>query len=279
MAWQVKWASHLGVRAGDGPLFQHLAGTKDPAELIRFAAEHGFKGIEDNTYKSRPKEQQEAIAQALQRHGLAMGCMLATDKSIGTTLWGQSTPAARETLDAEFAATLEAAKRSGGRFLTTAGAADPRVPLGVQRIAMVEHLKRLGNKAARVGLVICVEQISVLRMPGMILHHIDEALQVVAAVNSPAVQLVFDIFHVHTMDSSLIANIERCHDRIAIVQASDSPFRFEPGSGEINFPNVLRALRRVGYDGLVELECFPETDDAAGERRLLERLDAIDAAL
>ena len=41
---------------------------------------------------------------------------------------------------------------------------------------------------------------------------------------------------------------------IEIIQLADNPGRGEPGSGELNFVNILRAVQRQGYAGLVELE-------------------------
>ena len=279
MAFTLKYAAHLGVRSVDEPMFLHHAGSADPVANIRVAADLGFAAIEDNSFKRRPRAQQEAIGRALRDHGMQMGCMVGATETMMTTAWHTDSDAARDALRAEMEASIAAAQITGGRFVVIAGAADPKLPSGFQRMVMTDHLKRLGEMAHRAGLVICVEQISRLRFPGMILHHIDDALAMVKAVDCPAVQLVFDTYHVHTMDSSLIENIRRCRDHIAVVQISDSPGRMEPGAGEINYVNVLRALRANGFDGIVELECFTEKPGLEGEWLLLERLRAIDAAL
>jgi hydroxypyruvate isomerase len=37
---------------------------------------------------------------------------------------------------------------------------------------------------------------------------------------------------------------------------ADNPGRFEPGTGEMNWPMIAHALHEMGYDGPVGLEAF-----------------------
>ena len=50
-------------------------------------------------------------------------------------------------------------------------------------------------------------------------------------------------------------------------------------AGELNWPTILQTIRNRGWSGLIEIEHMPVEETAAGERRLIERLRAIDAAL
>ena len=48
------------------------------------------------------------------------------------------------------------------------------------------------------------------------------------------------------------------------MQVADNPGRCEPGTGEINYPGVARALAALGYSGPVGMEAFAIGDaDAA----------------
>lgn len=67
-------------------------------------------------------------------------------------------------------------------------------------------------------------------------HHVLDAYQIVKAVDSPSVRLVFDAFHIQVMDGNLFENFTRTYDAIGIVQIADNPGRLEPGVGEINYP-------------------------------------------
>ena len=143
---------------------------------------------------------------------------------------------------------------------------------------MVDNLRHAAEQAQRAGMVLCLESMSRRGLPGMLLRHIGEAYAVVKAVDSPAVRLIFDTSHVQVMDGDLLANLEATWDAVAIVQIADNPGRAEPGSGEINFDNVFRALARAGYVGLVELEhnwAVPGLDSEQRGIANLRRLDAL----
>ena len=56
----------------------------------------------------------------------------------------------------------------------------------------------------------------------------------------------------------------KCLPWIGEAQVADVPGRKEPGTGEINYANVARALKAMGYRGPVCLEAFASGDaDAA----------------
>jgi hydroxypyruvate isomerase len=44
------------------------------------------------------------------------------------------------------------------------------------------------------------------------------------------------------------------------VQVADNPGRFEPGTGEMNYHQIAKALKNMGYRGPVGLESFAQGD-------------------
>lgn len=277
--WRMRFAPHLGLTSLDTPFFKHTVGSPDPVAHIEHIAALGFAGVEDNFLKLRPVAEQERIGRALARHGLEMGCFVNNVESWNRPLWGSDDPDATAALRAELESSIAAAARVGGRYLTTISGRDPRVPLPIQLTAMTENLKRLAPTAERAGVVLGIEPLAERAFPGMLVHHVLDGYAVVKAVDSPAVRLVFDAFHVQAADGDLIAMIDRTRDAIGIVQIADNPGRVEPGTGEMNYPNILRHLRATGYTGLVELEHAMSGPGRDGEDAALERLRAIDAAI
>jgi hydroxypyruvate isomerase len=279
MSWNLRYAPHMGLASLEEPLFLHSVGSADPVEQLRHIAALGFAGVEDNYLKLRPVADQERIGREIGRLGLEMGCFTGNIENWNQPLWGSSDDAARDRLKSDLLASIDIADRVGGRFVTTVSGQDGRIPLAYQLANMVENLKRLAPIAERAGIVLAIESTNERRFPGQLVHHIADAYAVAQAVDSPAVQLVFDIAHVHPMDGEILVNLEITWDRIGIIQVADMPGRLELGTGELNWVNIFRFIRDRGYRGLIELEHENSEPGAAGEQAMLERLRAIDSAI
>lgn len=173
--WKLRFAPHIALTSLDTPLFRDSMGTLDPVTHIDFIADLGFAVIEDNLLKLRPVVDQERIGQALRRRGLAMGCFVNNAADWNQPLWCPTDPAAQEKQRADLLASIETAKRVGGRYMTTISGRDLRVPLMVQLQAMVENFKRLAKMAERAGVVMGVEGTNEQDFPGMLVHHVLDA--------------------------------------------------------------------------------------------------------
>ena len=72
--------------------------------------------------------------------------------------------------------------------------------------------------------------------------------------------------HTQIGEGDLIRWCEKCLPWIGEVQIADNPGRCEPGTGEINYHGVAKALNEMGYRGPVGMEAFASGDaDAALE--------------
>ncbi len=83
------------------------------------------------------------------------------------------------------------------------------------------------------------------------------ALDLIEDVGHPNLRLQYDIYHMQKMEGNLIATIEKYVARIGHMQLADNPGRHEPGTGEINFPNLFRAIDAAGYEGWIGCEYIP----------------------
>lgn len=72
-------------------------------------------------------------------------------------------------------------------------------------------------------------------------------------------RILFDVYHTLIEESSIIASLIRYMDRIAHIQFSDTN-RLSPGKGQMNFPEIIRVLRALKYEGYVSVEIkqFPD---------------------
>ena len=280
MAWTLRYASHLGYRTPDAPLFRDSVGSLDPEAHVAFAAELGLAGVQYALARSRPPAEREAAARALARYGLETGCVVYTTRErLTAPLWGSTGREARAVLESELVQAFETAKQVSARHLAVLSGADPRLPLTYQRTAMVENLRWAAALAERAGVTLLLEAVSSRNLPSMLLHHVADAHAMVRAVDSPAVRLIFDTGHVQAMDGDLLGHLDACWDAVALVQIADHPGRLEPGSGEINFGAILRELHRRKFRGLVELEHHWSGPGRAVEQQGMDFLRRLDAGL
>jgi hydroxypyruvate isomerase len=142
---------------------------------------------------------------------------------------------------------------------------------GEMWLTALRTLKRLAELGERAGVVYCLENLNtVVDHPGVPLARAKDTLALVEAVDSPHVRMMLDLYHAQIGEGNLVALIERAGQAIGEVQVADVPGRREPGTGEIYYPAVARALERIGYTGTVGLEAYASGDDV----RALERFRA-----
>jgi hydroxypyruvate isomerase len=116
-------------------------------------------------------------------------------------------------------------------------------------------------------------------MPGILIRSIKDAYLAARGVASPALKLLFDVGHVQIEDGDLSKNLDRCWDEIAYFQLADNPGRREPGTGEINFANLLRRIHRKGYQGILGMEHLVSDKGRSGEEAVLRAYEALNAAI
>lgn len=130
------------------------------------------------------------------------------------------------------------------------------VPRDVQRDAMVETLKRCAPLLEEAGVVLEVEPLNgLVDHKGHFLQRSDESVGVIDRVGSPNVKLVFDVYHQQITEGNVIRNATGYIERINHYHIADNPGRKQPGTGELNYVNILRAIKDTGFDGFVGLEC------------------------
>ena len=77
------------------------------------------------------------------------------------------------------------------------------------------------------------------------------------AVDSPRIKVLYDIYHMQIMEGNVIQTLTGNLDVIGHVHVADVPGRHEPGTGELNYANIFKALREAGYDKYVGFELDP----------------------
>lgn len=97
---------------------------------------------------------------------------------------------------------------------------------------------------------------------GVLVHNHELAADWVGRIDHPQFRLAFDCYHQQRGSGNLIWGLEAYDGLYPTVHIGDAPTRQEPGTGEINFPNIRAKLTELGFDGFVGLEFYPSTTEA-----------------
>jgi hydroxypyruvate isomerase len=266
----LNYAPHFGM-------FRHLAG-QEPIDQLKFAADQGFTAWEDNAMKDRPVEIQERIARTMQQLEIKMGVISALRGVWNTVNFAGGKEEARDAVLRALRQIIDVAKRVNATFLTVVpGLENPKLPHGYQMASSIELLKRCCDIAAPHGLVMVLEPLNrKTDHPGVFLHKSPQAYEICRAVDHPSCKILFDIYHQQITEGNLIPNIDHCWDEIAYFQTGDNPGRNEPGTGEINFRNVLRHIHTKGFRGIIGMEHGASRHSAAGEQAIIDAYRRVD---
>jgi hydroxypyruvate isomerase len=129
--------------------------------------------------------------------------------------------------------------------------------------ACVETVKAAADLAAAKNIELLIENIDPEENPSYFLTSVAEGFQVIREVNRPNVRFLYDFFHEQIAEGNLIEKLEKNIDLIGLVHVADVPGRHEPGTGEINYPNIFRKLRALKYRGNIAMEFIPTGDTGA----------------
>ena len=266
----MKFAPHFGM-------FKHLAGN-DLVDQLKFAADQGFTAWEDNGMKGRPVAQQDRIARAMQQLGMKMGVISALRGVWNAVNFAGGDDQARHKALAAMRDTVDVAKRVNAKSLTVVlGMANPKLPVDYQTASCVELLKDCCEIVGPHELTMVIEPLNRQKNhPGVFLHSAPQAYLICEAVNHPSCKILFDIYHAQISEGNLIPNIDACWSEIGYFQSGDTPGRNEPGTGEINYQNVLRHIHRKGYHGVIGMEHGNSRPGPAGERSVIDAYRRVD---
>jgi hydroxypyruvate isomerase len=124
-----------------------------------------------------------------------------------------------------------------------------------------DTLNRIADLGEKHGVTFVLENLNLaVDHPGVPFARARDTLALVKSVNRPGLKLNLDLYHAQIGEGNLIELCRRALPWIGEIQVADVPGRMEPGSGEINYPAVAKALQAMGYRGTVAMEAFASAD-------------------
>lgn len=194
---------------------------------------------------------------AIRRKKTELGLEIAT--MMGSGWKHMNSEDARKTFVSDIQASLASAKSLGVKTLiVTTGFEDKKLSRSEQHTNYVAALKAAAPFAEQAQVTLVLEPLNTKAdHPGYFLQTAREGFEILDEVGSPAVKMLFDIYHHQIMEGNVIQDITKNISKIAHFHVADVPGRHEPGTGEINYSNVFRAIAASGYRGFVGLEFKP----------------------
>lgn len=269
--FKLKYGPHPGT-------FKESAG-EDILDQIRFAADQGFRGWEDNGANRREPALQTKIGETLAKHGMTMGVFVSFGDFGNSDFVTRTDREYRGHIQGEMRKAVEVAKRVGAKWTTVVpNAVNQKLDPGYQTANCIVNLKAMCEVCEPAELVMVLEPLNwYANHPGLFLRSVPQAYAICKAVDSPSCKILNDLYHQQIDVGNLIPNLEMAWDETPYIQVGDHPGRKEPTTGEINYKNIFKWLHEKGYGGVVGMEHGNSKPGREGEQALIAAYREVDS--
>jgi hydroxypyruvate isomerase len=225
-------------------------------DRVRKVADAGFTYYEFWPWRNKDID---AIARLNDRLGLKVAQFSASPKTFSQ---GITDPARRSEFVEDIRLAVGVAKRLNvPKVCVVAGEETKDYIREEQTRAVVDALKAGAEVVEPAGVTIILEPLNILvDHPKQLLVTSAQAAEVLRAVGSKNVKMLFDVYHQQISEGNLSGNIRAYKDLIGYFQIADHPGRHEPGTGEIRYAHVLRVIHDIGYRDPIGMELSPKSD-------------------
>lgn len=248
------------ARVTSGVMLWTLKGAFD--EKLALAARAGIQSVELVSEHLGWSDAEAAKYKSLaQSYGLGMDALLC-QHDWTTRPVTMVNPAHRETFLQDLRDSIVWAKKLNvPQIILMSGNVQPDISYEAQYASMVEGGKRAAEIAGAADVKLILEPLnSKVNHKGYFLTSAKKGLQAVQEVDSPHFRLLFDIYHEYVQNGDPIALIKDAAPYVAVFHVADAPGRHDPGTGEMKWDDIYKAIGKSGYSGYITLEYLPQGD-------------------
>jgi hydroxypyruvate isomerase len=139
----------------------------------------------------------------------------------------------------------------------------------------IAGLNRVKKIAEDHGVTICLELLnSKVNHKDYMCDHTAWGVQVMQAVNSPRVKLLYDIYHMQIMEGDLVRTIQENIQWLGHFHTGGVPGRHElDGTQEVQWDGVMRGIVAAKFQGYVAHEFVPTRDPLTSLREAVDLCD------
>jgi hydroxypyruvate isomerase len=222
---------------------------------IEIVAAAGYQGVQlVGEFQKWSKEDARRITARMRALGLVVDAMSGVNA-------GFANPNESNEFKTQLAAQISAARElECPQIILLSGKQVDGLNAAQQRLTAIENLKSAGDLAAKNNLQIVIEPVDPLENPTIFLSTVSEAFAIARELGSPSVKVLYDFYHEQRAFGNLIEKLEKNIEWVGLVHVADVPGRHEPGTGEIDYPNIYRKLAELKYDKFIAMEYYPTGD-------------------
>ncbi|MCS7222568.1 MAG: sugar phosphate isomerase/epimerase family protein [Anaerolineae bacterium] len=163
---------------------------------------------------------------------------------------------------------FERAGALGGEVIVFGSGGARTVPEGFPRETawqqLVQFVRWAGDAAQAVGMQVAIEPLN--RGESNVINSVLEAVELAKAADHPAVRVLADLYHL-VLEGEPIQDLIAADEWLVHVHVADAERRF-PGSGSFPYPAFFGALKAIGYDQRISVECHWDDFATEGPRAL-----------
>jgi hydroxypyruvate isomerase len=260
------------------PRIGFLSDVPIPRQLEIYAA-NGFRAFEYNGLPRHEMKEIETFRRKMDELKMSMGVFVVN--SGGWKGDAMVDPAFHEGFLRDVRRAVDIHNVIGNECATvTSGLGVKHLTFEQQTKNVIDVLKRAGDIVAQTKMILVLEPLNIrVDHAGYFVVFSEHAWQIMKAVNHPKVKILFDIYHQQISEGNIINHIYKYWDEIAYFQVGDVPGRKEPGTGEVNWRNVFKAIYEKGYKGILGMEHGLSVPGEAGLRKCFDEYRKADAFL
>ncbi len=102
------------------------------------------------------------------------------------------------------------------------------------------------------------------------INTLDEASEFLKLIDKDNVKILADTFHMNIEENSIPKALEENITNIGCIHVCEN-HRGVPGTGQINWEQITKKLKEIGYDGYLDMECFVNAGTQVGDALFMWR--------
>ena len=116
-----------------------------------------------------------------------------------------------------------------------------------------QSIKQISSSLIEKDIKLGIEPLN--RYESDFINTVDEGLKLCELINHPNVGLLLDAYHMNIEEKNMIKSIEKAKDKLFHFQVAEND-RGVPGTGTLNWSEIINTLKKINYSGYVSLEMF-----------------------